>query len=175
MCLQAQAENPDKTVEPAGANNASTTAVSSNATTTAQQLPVSPRQPVKDFETAQPCLQPPTANTSAADESARLWGWNDSQNTSCAFKDSAGHAVWYPEYIPGDWLHTPACSMPPFPDNSVVDSTLKVRRVAQHHCYLYRELFAPRSLRHAVMQSHPAATVSAAVAHQIIGPDMSQP
>lgn len=109
--------------------NASTTAKSTVATAS-QEPAVSGKQVAADFDAAPPCLQLPAANNSAPDQASRLWGWSDSQNTSCAFKDSAGHAVWYAEYIPGDWLHTAACTMPPFPDNSVVDSTLKVQTFA---------------------------------------------
>jgi hypothetical protein len=80
---------------------------------------------VDDFKAAPACSGQPNATNSVPDSTARLWGFV--QNTSCAYKDDKGHVVWYPEYTPGDWLLTPACSMPPFPPNSVVDGGLMVR------------------------------------------------
>lgn len=67
----------------------------------------------------------PTAATSTPDQTGHLWGHVN--GASCAFKDAAGHALFYTAYEPGSWLHTPACSMPAFSDNSVADSKLRVR------------------------------------------------
>jgi hypothetical protein len=84
------------------------------------------------FEKAPNCTSPPTANTSTADETAHLWGWNSDRDESCAFKDSNGDVIWYPDYEPASWLHTPACNSPPFGNESVVDSNLKVTGLRQH-------------------------------------------
>lgn len=83
------------------------------------------------FEKAPNCTSPPTANTSTADETSHLWGWNSERDESCAFKDSNGDVIWYPDYEPASWLHTPACNSPPFGNESVVDSNLKVTGL--HH------------------------------------------
>lgn len=66
----------------------------------------------------------PTAATSKPDSTGRLWG--QAKGARCAFKDAAGHALFYTGYEPGSWLHTAACSMPAFSDNSVTDSKLRV-------------------------------------------------
>lgn len=77
------------------------------------------------FAAAPSCRSLPTAATATPDVSGRLWGW--SGNASCAFKDVAGHVLFYLNYAPASWLHTPACKMPAFPESSVADSKYKVR------------------------------------------------
>jgi hypothetical protein len=46
-------------------------------------------------EKAPNCTSPPTANTSTANETAHLWGWNSQHDESCTFKDSNGDVIWY--------------------------------------------------------------------------------
>lgn len=79
---------------------------------------------VDPFAAAPSCRRLPTASNATADASGRLWGMLN--NASCAFKDVAGHVLFYVDYTPGEWLSTPACQAPPFPDNSVADSRFKV-------------------------------------------------
>lgn len=67
----------------------------------------------------------PTASTSTRDAQGKLWGSRD--GARCAYKDKDQHALFFVGYEPGDWLHTPACSMAPFPETSLADSKLKVR------------------------------------------------
>ena len=89
-----------------------------------------------DFFQAPNCTEAPTANTSTPDDSAHLWGWNTKLNASCAFKDGKGNVMWYPDYEPASWLHTPPCSSPPFGNESVVDSSLKVSTAKLNGCML---------------------------------------
>jgi hypothetical protein len=84
--------------------------------------------PAGAFTAAASCLAVPTAASSKPDSTGRLWG--QLKDTRCAFKDATGHALFYTGYEPGSWLHTAACSMPAFSDNSVTDSKLRVSLVA---------------------------------------------
>lgn len=87
-----------------------------------------------DFKRADSCeaggLGLPTAKTSTPDAASRLWGWSPKSNSSCAFKNKEGRALWFTDFVPGDWLHTPACSDEPFPVDSATDGTLKVCKSA---------------------------------------------
>lgn len=78
------------------------------------------------FSSASSCRTLPTAANSKPDSSGHLWG--QANGAACAYKDAAGHALFYTNYEPGSWLHTPPCSMPAFSDNSVADSKLRVRK-----------------------------------------------
>lgn len=81
--------------------------------------------PEDQFDAAPSCRAVPTATTSTPDSIGRLWGWH--HETSCAFKDVAGHVLFYTEYTPASWLRTPACAAAPFPDDSVADAKFKVK------------------------------------------------
>eukprot|EP00878_Enallax_costatus_P020542 GHUV01021721.1.p1 GENE.GHUV01021721.1~~GHUV01021721.1.p1 ORF type:complete len:384 (+),score=70.66 GHUV01021721.1:223-1374(+) len=80
--------------------------------------------PDDQFDATPSCRAVPTAATSSPDAIGRLWGWR--HNSSCAFKDVAGHVLFYTDYTPASWLHTPACTDAPFPEDSVADNKFKV-------------------------------------------------
>eukprot|EP00878_Enallax_costatus_P011242 GHUV01011739.1.p1 GENE.GHUV01011739.1~~GHUV01011739.1.p1 ORF type:complete len:401 (+),score=110.19 GHUV01011739.1:147-1349(+) len=87
----------------------------------AEKTPETTQDP---FEAAISCRAVPTAATSKPDAVGRLFGLRGNQ--TCAFKDFAGHALFYTGYVPASWLHTPSCLAAPFPEDSVADSQFKV-------------------------------------------------
>lgn len=72
------------------------------------------------FAAAPACKGLPSGLNAVPDNKGRLWCWQNS--TSCAYKDQFNRPLLYPNYQPGDWLHTPSCTNPPFAVESVAVS-----------------------------------------------------
>ncbi|WIA33528.1 hypothetical protein OEZ86_006652, partial [Tetradesmus obliquus] len=81
---------------------------------------------VATWAAAPSCGAMPTAASSMPDAEGRLWGWNQNTKKPCACKDPKNHVLFYVDYAPGSWLHTPACKSAPFPEDSVADSHFRV-------------------------------------------------
>ncbi|KAF6261055.1 hypothetical protein COO60DRAFT_820646 [Scenedesmus sp. NREL 46B-D3] len=55
---------------------------------------------VATWDAAPSCGATPTAANSTPGTEGRLWGWNTTTETPCAFKDQQNRAIFYVDYAP---------------------------------------------------------------------------
>jgi hypothetical protein len=72
------------------------------------------------FVRAPICKGDPNPKVAVPDAQGRLFARQN--KVLCAYRDKMGAPVFYTNYQPASWLHTPACTDPPFDAGSVAVS-----------------------------------------------------